>query len=405
MAMQADSPPADGIAPSAPDDLPPPTTERTLSVRFTASGSEYFRIWIVNLLLIVVTLGFYLPFAKARRLRYFYANTLVDDQPLAFHGDAWKMFRGYLMMLIIFGAYAVSSYVSNWVAFGAFVLLAALWPALWRSSLMFRLGNTSWRGLRMSFEGTLADAYRAMLPLFVPALLILAVTAWFMDGVDPRDGPAVAAANAAMGPYIGLVMLLMLLMTPWALWRIKAYQHGGYRYAQQAARFTGRLGGFYLLGLKLLGAFVLTVAVLVGAAALAVLMSKSGGASSTGLALGVSVPLAIVAWIALGWLGALAAAGLQNLAWNHTESSQLRFASRVRVGALTRLKIKNLLLVVVTLGLYRPFAVVAVTRMHLETVEARTSGDVDAWLASATTSAGTGSGEMSGDFFGIDIGL
>jgi uncharacterized membrane protein YjgN (DUF898 family) len=134
-------------------------------------------------------------------------------------------------------------------------------------------------------------------------------------------------------------------------------------------------------------------------------MSRSGGASSTGLALGVSVPLAIVAWIALGWLGALAAAGLQNLAWNHTESSQLRFASRVRVGALTRLKIKNLLLVVVTLGLYRPFAVVAVTRMHLETVEARTSGDVDAWLASATTSAGTGSGEMSGDFFGIDIGL
>jgi len=177
------------------------------------------------------------------------------------------------------------------------------------------------------------------------------------------------------------------------------------RYAQEAARFTGRLSGFYLLGLKLLGALVLTVAVLVGGATLAIVMSKSSGASSTGLALGVSVPLAIVAWIALGWLGALAAAGLQNLAWNHTESSRLRFASRVRVGALTRLKIKNLLLVVVTLGLYRPFAVVAVTRMHLEAVEARTSGDVDAWLARASSSAGTGSGEMSGDFFGIDIGL
>ena len=403
--MQADSPPADGIAPSAPDDLPPPTTERTLSVRFTASGSEYFRIWIVNLLLIVVTLGFYLPFAKARRLRYFYANTLVDNQPLAFHGDAWKMFRGYLMMLIIFGAYAVSSYVSNWVAFGAFVLLAALWPALWRSSLMFRLGNTSWRGLRMSFEGTLADAYRAMLPLFVPALLILAVTAWFMDGIDPRDGPAVAAANAAMGPFLGLSMLVMLAVFPWAMWRIKAYQHGGYRCAQEAARFTGRPGGFYLLGLKLLGACVLVLALLAGSAAVAIGMARSSGASSTGLALGISVPLAIVVWIGLGWLGALAAAGLQNLAWSHTESTQLRFASRVSVAALTRLKIKNLLLVIVTLGLYRPFAVVAVTRMHLEAVEARTSGDVDAWLARAGTSAGTGSGEMSGDFFGIDIGL
>lgn len=407
--MEPDTPTAAAQQPPWPSEVPPsvaqPAVERTLAVRFTASGSEYFRIWIVNLLLIVVTLGFYLPFAKARRLRYFYANTLVDDQPLAFHGDAWKMFRGYLMMLIIFGAYAVSSYVSNWVSLGAFIVLAVLWPALWRSSLMFRLGNTSWRGLRMSFDGTVGDAYRSMLPLFVPAVLMLAAGAWFMHGVDPQDGPAVMAANDAMGPYIGLAMLMMLAMFPWAMWRIKAYQHGGYRFAQEAARFTGRLGGFYLLGLKLLGASVLMVALLVGGGALAVGVARPGGTSSIGLALGISVALAIVAWIALGWLGALAAAGLQNLAWNHTESAQLRFASRVPVGALTRLKIKNLLLVVVTLGLYRPFAVVAVTRMHLEAVEARTSGDLDGWLARAGASAGTGSGEMSGDFFGIDIGL
>ena len=47
---------------------------RELRIEFTGSGSEYFRIWIVNLLLILVTLGLYLPFAKARRLRYFYGN-------------------------------------------------------------------------------------------------------------------------------------------------------------------------------------------------------------------------------------------------------------------------------------------------------------------------------------------
>jgi uncharacterized membrane protein YjgN (DUF898 family) len=45
--------------------------QRQLPIRFTGSGSEYFRIWAVNLLLIVVTLGLYLPFAKARRIRYF----------------------------------------------------------------------------------------------------------------------------------------------------------------------------------------------------------------------------------------------------------------------------------------------------------------------------------------------
>ena len=38
---------------------------------FTASGSEYFRIWIVNLLLTLGTLGLYYPWARVRKLRYF----------------------------------------------------------------------------------------------------------------------------------------------------------------------------------------------------------------------------------------------------------------------------------------------------------------------------------------------
>ena len=42
---------------------------------FTGSGSEYFKIWIVNVLLTIVTLGIYSAWAKVRRLRYFYNNT------------------------------------------------------------------------------------------------------------------------------------------------------------------------------------------------------------------------------------------------------------------------------------------------------------------------------------------
>lgn len=405
--MEPDTPPVAATPAPASDASPEavaqPAIERTLALRFTASGSEYFRIWIVNLLLIVVTLGFYLPFAKARRLRYFYANTLVDGQPLAFHGDAWKMFRGYLMMLIIFGAYAVSSYVSNWVSLGAFIVLAVLWPALWRSSLMFRLGNTSWRGLRMSFEGTVGDAYRAMLPLFVPALLILAITAWFMNGVDPNDVPAVQAANIAMGPYLGVSMLLLVVMTPWALWRIKRYQHGGYRYAQEAATFTGRARSFYLLALQVFGV-IAVAAVAFGLGAGLSLTEARKGAGPLAVAINLA-PFLVMAALVLCWLAALSAARLQNLAWNHTGSQQLRFHSALRTGALTWVKIRNLVLVILTLGLYRPFAVIHETRLKLQAVEVRTNADLDAWLARAETSAGTGSGEMSGDFFGIDVGL
>ncbi len=54
-----------------------------LPIEFTGSGSEYFRIWIVNLLLMFVAFGLYDPWAKVQRLRYFYAHTLVGKAALA----------------------------------------------------------------------------------------------------------------------------------------------------------------------------------------------------------------------------------------------------------------------------------------------------------------------------------
>jgi uncharacterized membrane protein YjgN (DUF898 family) len=404
--------PAAGAAEGASTPSPAPMP-RPLPLRFTASGSEYFRIWAVNLLLIVVTLGFYLPFAKARRLRYFYANTLVDGQPLAFHGDAWKMFRGYLVMLLLFGAYAGASYVSDWVAFGAFILLALLWPALWRSSLMFRLGNTSWRGLRFGFEGTLGGAYQAMLPLFVPGAVVLGVSAWALSGVAPDDDEAVRAASMAMLPGTLVSMLLALVLVPLAFWMIKRYQHGGYRYAHEATTFTATRRSFYGLGLKvgglaMLAAFVLgAIAGLVFPAIGALSRSLSDGGGGNPVVLGVlGGLLGVLLYVAaISWLGAFAAAWTQNLTWRHTQSAHLRFGSQLGGIALTRLTIRNLLLVVLTLGLYRPFAVVNTTRMRLEAVTLESSEDIDRWVALPSQATGNASGEMSGDFFGIDVGL
>jgi uncharacterized membrane protein YjgN (DUF898 family) len=37
---------------------------------FRGTGGEYFRIWIVNLLLTILTLGIYSAWAKVRQLRY-----------------------------------------------------------------------------------------------------------------------------------------------------------------------------------------------------------------------------------------------------------------------------------------------------------------------------------------------
>jgi uncharacterized membrane protein YjgN (DUF898 family) len=382
---------------------------RTSRLSFTASGSEYFRIWIVNLLLIAVTLGFYWPFAKARRLRYFYANTSLDGQAFAFHGDPWKMFRGYLVMLLLFGAYAGASYVSDAMALGALVLLAVLWPALWRSSLLFRLSNTSWRGLRFAFEGSVADAYRAMLPLFIPGLALSLVTFWGMSGVDPDSTETVKQVQQRIAAWLGLTVILSCFLAPILYWLIKRYQHGGYRYGAEVAVFTASRGSFFKLGFKLiaLSALAFLCFGLLMSLALPALLAAFKMTNSTSVLGPAAVALVVAAlYVAtISWVGGFGAAWLQNICWNHTASRRLKFLSAVSGTALAALTIKNLLLTLLTLGLYRPFAAVNTARMRLEAVSFDMEGRVEDWQSSPSGQAVGGSGEMSGDFFGFDVGL
>src|SRR6187402_3726843 len=75
-----------------------------LPFEFRATGGEYFRIWIVNLLLTIVTLGIYSAWAKVRRLRYFYGSTLLDGHSFEYHATPMAILKG---RLLVFAAYVV----------------------------------------------------------------------------------------------------------------------------------------------------------------------------------------------------------------------------------------------------------------------------------------------------------
>ena len=342
-------------------------TPRALAIRFTGSGSEYFRIWIVNLLLTVVTLGLYFPFAKARRLSYFYSNTFVDGQALAFHGDPWKMLRGFLLLAVLAIVYGVAGRLSPVSGLIAFLLLAALWPALWRASLQFRLGNTSWRGLRFGFRGDLKGAYMAMLPVYLPLALLLAVQVYANTNnvISPGDRMETLDARQAwliFGPVVSLYLLL-----PWALALIKRYQHGGYVYAAQQTQMDASGWSFYKLALKAVGVMLMGVLIagVVGVAADQILRAALGSDLPKALMLAAFVPLYLI-YFAL--TVPYFTVRLQNLVWNGTHSPAIQFTSRLRFWPLAGLTLKNWLLTALTLSLYRPFAVVATTRLRLAAV-------------------------------------
>lgn len=383
-------------------------TEHELPLRFVGSGSEYFRIWIVNLLLTLVTLGLYYPFAKVRRLRYFHGATEVGGAPLSFHADPWKMFRGYVLVALMLAAYTGAGQFSATAGAIAFLIVAALWPALWHSSMRFRLANTGWRGLRFRYTGTRAGAYAVMavplgvVMLFVLAALLLQPEASRLPGPDVPTPPEPSGFDLFLAVLPGLVMMVL---TPLFFWLLKRLQHSNYALGPERTGFSARLGSFYGLSLKtgLVGALVVAVFAFLVMGLGALLGFFEGGPGRNPVMIFLAIALVYVAVFAV--VGGYWTARLQNLAWGHTASAHLHFTSQLRARELAGLWFKNTLLVLLTLGLYFPFAQVASARLRLEAMTVVSRIDPDALAASAAQADEAAAGDAAGDLLGFDIGL
>lgn len=95
----------------------------------------------------------------------------------------------------------------------------------------------------------------------------------------------------------------------------------------------------------------------------------------------------------------------QNLVWGHTRSAHIRFHSTLKARALVGLSVKNWLLMVLTLGLYWPFAAIARLRLQLESIHSECLVNLDALVNQAQSQAGDAAGDTAGDLFDLDIGF
>jgi uncharacterized membrane protein YjgN (DUF898 family) len=382
---------------------------RNFAIRFTGSGSEYFRIWIVNLLLTLVTLGLYYPWAKVRKRRYFYGNTRVGGHAFNFHGDPKRMLRGYLLMAALTGLYGVAGHFSPMAAAVAVVAFAVIWPALFRASQQFRMANTSWRGLRFHFTGGLTGAYGAVLPLLLPALMLGAASAI----MPPPEQAAAGAQDMAAAVWSGVVILVAALTGPLAMWLLKRYQHNHYALGARRTTLDVGAGRFYGLALK---TGLVTMLAMVLAGVVAAVLVGALGTSLRAVWTGAGVPTALVVGFMTAGLLIYATmfaivqpyvtSRMQNLVWSATASLPvLRLSSALRFGASARLGFKNFMLTVLTLGLYWPFAAVATARLRLEAVTVHLPEGASGLGAAIRSAHHDAAGEAAGDLFGIDVGL
>jgi uncharacterized membrane protein YjgN (DUF898 family) len=70
---------------------------------FQGNGGTLFGIQIVNLLLIIVTLGIYYFWAKTRVRVYTWSQVDFNGDRFSYHGTAKEVLIGWLKALVIFG--------------------------------------------------------------------------------------------------------------------------------------------------------------------------------------------------------------------------------------------------------------------------------------------------------------
>lgn len=338
---------------------------------FFGSGREYFRIWIVNILLTMLTLGIYSAWAKVRRTQYFYRNTRLAGASFEYHGDPRAILRGRMIGALLFGAYYAAGLVSPVAGLIAFAALIAVMPWLIVRALRFRFYNTSYRGLRFRFEGSTADAYTTFL-LFP----------------------------------IGTVLTVGLLGPMWHQ-RLKRYVHTNAGFGRTTFGFDATVRSFYRLYLVALGVLLLLILGAAVVAAPLLIAAVAGGASSAQLGLGIVLAMLVMAAayvLTTVGMWAFTTARVQNLAWNHTQLGPHRFQSQVAAGRLVFITLTNMAGIICTLGLYKPFADIRVTQYLLDSCTMVVEGSLDDFVAGTAVAVGA-AGEEAIEMFDIDIAI
>jgi uncharacterized membrane protein YjgN (DUF898 family) len=362
--------PADASVADVPPDGPPPLPDAEpappdLSPRrfhFTGSGAEYFRIWIVNLLLSVLTLGIYSAWAKVRRLRYFYGHTSVDGSAFGYHASPIAILKGRLVAYAVLLLLALLQQIQPLLASVVYFPLLMLTPIILVRAFRFRAANSSYRGIRFAFDGLEREAYQVFLflPLLVPLTLGLAY------------------------PYVAKRQREFF---------VAESRHGRSQFGLELP--TGRVYRIYLLAaLATMVLFALT-------GALVLLTARPGAASGPPP---IILVLALILYAGIGVTVVAVRAAFENLVWNHTLLDQHRFESRLRARRLLWIYASNIALLVVTLGLAVPWARVRLTAYRAESLALLPGGPL-ATAAMQGRDGETATGAELSDAMDIDFGL
>jgi len=349
------------------------------SFEFKGSGSEYFRIWIVNIALTILTLGIYSAWAKVRANRYMYANTYLNGSNFEYNADPIRILIGRIIVVSIYALFVLfSQYLFMFEVAGGIALLAIIaMPWLVRQAVSFKLRNTSYRNVPFRYEGKVSSFYVFFLV------------------------------------HIFLNIITLMLIFPYTYVKFKKLIIDNAHYGDGDFKFSGGTGDSYAIYIQVFiwsTLFIAGVVMVLGliTAGLASLFGNSLsnlqenidpdliGAIIAGGAFLVYVPF-------IFWYKGFSDAYFSNFIRDKTSLNNSPLKGQMKAFKLGVISATNALAIFFSLGLLYPWAQIRYLRYKLEHTSFACE-DFDQFQSHGYVTGGTVGEEMV-DFFDIDIGL
>ena len=146
-------------------------------VRFEGNASEFFRIWIVNLFLSLITFGIYSPWAKVQNTKYLYQNLVIDGHRFNYIADPIQILKGRILAVFLLVIYLIATSYNFALSILFPIILFLMAPWIINRSMSFQMRMTTYRNVRFNFEGDYGNSflYFLLLPALTYFTLFLAL--------------------------------------------------------------------------------------------------------------------------------------------------------------------------------------------------------------------------------------
>ncbi len=303
---------------------------KSLGFEFRGDGTEYFKIWIVNILLTIVTLGIYSAWATVRNNRYFYSNLYLDNDNFRYLADPITILKGRLIAIAAFIAYYVASIFIPIIAAGLAIALIFAIPYFINQSVAFNHRMSSYKNIQFRFKGSYGQAF-------------MVIYVW---------------------PLLGVLTLGILY--PLAILKANEYFVRNSAYGTSNFDFNATYKDYGMIFLTAIG-----IALVIGLpiALITYFLPVFGLMSPVLLAI---MYFALIIYVLVSFT---------NLFYASLNLVEHKFEANLTIMGQTKVILINLLLTIVTLGLYLPAAKVRMAKYICACLTMHANGDLDNFSA------------------------